>query len=88
MQSALFSHNMFILFFFKSMKRIKRRKIKLLFFSNLENYHQMNGNNNNLTCNQNQISKNLPLKKRRTYMIDSQTTNDEQDENHSKIIKP
>ena len=39
----------------------------------------MNGNNNHTTavnamCNQNQIPKNLPLKKRRAYMIDSTST--------------
>ncbi|CAF2984043.1 unnamed protein product [Rotaria sp. Silwood2] len=31
-------------------------------------------------CNQNQISKNLPLKKRRTYMMDTSTTNIDQNE--------
>jgi hypothetical protein len=49
----------------------------------------MNGSNhnNNLMRNQNQILKSLPLKKRRAYFIDSPLINDEQDENHSKIIK-
>lgn len=48
----------------------------------------MNGNNNNnnttavnTMCNLNQIPKNLPLKKRRAYMIDS-TTTDVQSNNH------
>jgi hypothetical protein len=51
----------------------------------------MNGNNNNNNysmCNQNQIPKNLPLKKRRAYIIDTPSinvgnTNGEQDENYS-----
>ena len=50
----------------------------------------MNGNNNhsnNSMCNQNQIPKNLPLKKRRAYLIDTSTVNHEkatnnQDENY------
>jgi len=49
----------------------------------------MNGNNNpnNSMCNQNQIPKNLPLKKRRAYVIDTPTidlhqTNNGQDENY------
>jgi hypothetical protein len=53
-------------------------------------FYSMNGNNHNknLMCNQNQMLKNLPLKKRRAYFLDSPLTNEEQDENHSKIIKP
>ncbi|CAF3149430.1 unnamed protein product [Rotaria socialis] len=49
----------------------------------------MNGNsiNNNLMCNQNQISKNLPLKKRRAYMIDNLTSNNEQNEYQPTIAK-
>jgi hypothetical protein len=50
----------------------------------------MNGNNhsNNSMCNQNQIPKNLPLKKRRAYIIDTPTINIDtanggQDENYS-----
>lgn len=45
---------------------------------------QMNGNNmtNNLMCNQNQIPKNLPLKKRRAYIMDIENTNNGQDENY------
>jgi hypothetical protein len=39
-------------------------------------------------CNQNQIPKNLPLKKRRTYMIDSSTRDNDQNENYSNTIKP
>ncbi|UJR21906.1 hypothetical protein I4U23_024977 [Adineta vaga] len=37
--------------------------------------------NNSSMCNQKQMLKNLPLKKRRTYIIDSLITNDEQNEN-------
>ncbi|CAF3848299.1 unnamed protein product [Adineta steineri] len=48
--------------------------------------NQENTNNNSM-CNQNQILKNLPLKKRRTYLIDSLVANDEQNENFSKTIK-
>jgi hypothetical protein len=52
----------------------------------------MNGNmnhTNNSMCNQNQIPKNLPLKKRRAYIIDTPTidldnTNNGQDENYLK----
>ncbi len=43
----------------------------------------MNGNNNhsnNSMCNQNQIPKNLPLKKRRAYIIDPPTI--DQDETY------
>ncbi|CAF3173737.1 unnamed protein product [Rotaria socialis] len=49
----------------------------------------MNGNNNNNSsmCNQNQIPKNLPLKKRRAYIIDTPTidvenSNNRQQENY------
>jgi hypothetical protein len=42
-------------------------------------------NGNHCMCNQNQMSKNLPLKKRRAYLIDPPLTNNE---NYSKIIKP
>jgi hypothetical protein len=50
----------------------------------------MNGNNNyttNSMCNQNQIPKNLPLKKRRAYVIDPPTidvenANNAHDENY------
>ena len=42
----------------------------------------MNGNNNNSSnnsmCNQNQIPKNLPLKKRRAYIIDTQDNHQQQ----------
>ncbi|CAF1418044.1 unnamed protein product [Adineta steineri] len=43
---------------------------------------------NNLMCNQNQVPKNLPLKKRRAYVIDTSTnnvnsTNGDRDENYS-----
>jgi hypothetical protein len=67
-------------------KRRREYKIEMISsFFYFRKFYSMNGNhhNNNLMCNQNQILKNLPLKKRRTYL-----TNDEQDENYSKIIKP
>jgi len=52
----------------------------------------MNGNNhsNNSMCNQNQIPKNLPLKKRRAYIIDNTNPGqNKNDSNHqSTMIKP
>ncbi|CAF1351276.1 unnamed protein product, partial [Adineta ricciae] len=52
--------------------------------------HTMNEphTNNHSMCNQNQILKTLPLKKRRTYLIDSSITNDEQNENDCKTNNP
>lgn len=50
----------------------------------------MNGNNNvdnNFLYNGSQISKNLPLKKRRTYVFDSSTADQEKYDNYSKMIK-
>ncbi|UJR27322.1 hypothetical protein I4U23_008615 [Adineta vaga] len=47
------------------------------------NHHYHHGNNS--MCNQNQIPKNLPLKKRRAYLVDSSAinTNNERDENYA-----
>ena len=58
-----------------------RRTISLRFISlfriYLSKHVNMNGNHqcNNAMCNQNQIPKNLPLKKRRAYLADSSATN-------------
>lgn len=66
--------------------QINARILDFLFQRTSERIDSMNGNhhhhhNNNPMCNSNQISKNLPLKKRRTYMIDPSTQNENQDEN-------
>ena len=52
--------------------------------------HTMNEphTNNHSMCNQNQILKTLPLKKRRAYLIDSSITNDEQNEHDCKTNNP
>ncbi len=63
----------------------------LEFFSKILTMNGNKNNNNtinNSMCNQNQIPKNLPLKKRRAYIIDTPTinltnTNNSQDENYS-----
>lgn len=44
-------------------------------------------NGNNTMYNQHLILKNLPLKKRRTYIIDQPIINDEYDENYSHTIR-
>jgi hypothetical protein len=55
----------------------------------VKNNLTMNGNNhsNNSMCNQNQIPKNLPLKKRRAYIIDTPTQDENDLNQRSTMIK-